>query len=55
MEYGQIAFDAYFKSVNFVSYDIKPIAKWESLSAQIRKAWEEAAKAVEIEVLLWNT
>lgn len=54
MDYGQIAFDAYCESVNFVTYDNKPIPKWDSLSAQVKQAWEDAARAVEIEVLLWN-
>lgn len=46
MEYGQIAFEAYCESVNFATYDNKPIPKWESLSAQIKQAWEEAASEV---------
>ena len=44
--FGQFAFEAYCKSVNFITYDNKPIPKWESLSAQIKQAWEEAANEV---------
>lgn len=43
MKYGQIAFEAYCESINFVTYDNKPIPKWECLSAQIKQAWEDAA------------
>ena len=55
ISFGQIAFEAYCESINFVTYDNKPIPKWEALSAQIKQAWEDAARAVEIEVILWNT
>ena len=43
ISFGQLAFEAYCKSVNFVTFDNKPIPKWEALSAQIKQAWEDAA------------
>lgn len=52
---GQIAFEAYCGSVGNKTYDNKPIPKWGDLPEQIKQAWEDAAKAVEIEVILWNT
>ena len=59
--FGQFAFEAYCKSVDNKSYDNKPIPKWEDLPEHIKQAWEDAAKAVEMEVIfeievtLWNT
>ena len=41
--FGQIAFETYCESVNFVTYDNKPIPKWDSLSTQVKQAWEDAA------------
>ena len=55
MDYGQIAFETYCESVNFVTYDNKPIPKWDSLSVQVKQAWENVAKAVEVEVIKWNS
>lgn len=44
--YGQIAFDAYRKTVNDTAYDGTPIPEWHALKELVQFAWEAAALAV---------
>lgn len=43
---GQIAFEAYSKAKQGKTYDDKPIPHWNDVSADVRQAWESAARAV---------
>lgn len=43
---GNVAFEAYKKSVEGVMHDGKPIPHWMLLSQPVRDAWEAAAYAV---------
>lgn len=46
MTAGIIAFEAYRKAVQGVTYDGKPIPQWHELKRPIQLAWEAAAYAV---------
>lgn len=46
MTAGIIAFEAYKKAVEGVTYDGKPIPQWHELKRPIQLAWEAAAYAV---------
>lgn len=43
---GQIAFEAYSKSMGWKTYDGKDIPQWENLSSEVQKAWGAAARAI---------
>jgi hypothetical protein len=40
---GQIAFEAYAKAKQGVTYDAKPIPEWDALGDDVRAAWDAAA------------
>lgn len=42
---GRIAFEAYAKSKQGVTYDNKPIPEWGNLGSDVQIAWEAAAWA----------
>lgn len=46
MTAGSVAFEAYRKTVQGVTYDGKPIPQWHELKRTIQLAWEAAAYAV---------
>lgn len=43
---GQLAFEAYNASKGGVTFDGRPIPKWEALGEDVRTAWSAAATAV---------
>lgn len=45
MELGRIAFEAYVSAVNGVTYDNKPIPKWDDLPDHVKKGWGAAGLA----------
>lgn len=49
---GKISFEAYSKSVGGVSYDGKPIPRWDELTSPVRNAWTAGGNAV-LEYVGW--
>lgn len=44
-ELGQVAYNAYGVSRNWLAYDGRPIPRWEEMGEPIREAWREAGMA----------
>jgi hypothetical protein len=48
---GQVAFEAYAKSMGGKTYDNKPIPEWDNVSPNVRRGWQRAAEAVKQELV----
>lgn len=49
---GQVAFERYSEMKDWKTYDGKPIPPWESLTDDVRIGWEQAALAVQNELIV---
>ena len=45
-ELGKLNFDAYAKSKGGLTYDKKPIPRWEEVGSEVQTGWIEGALAV---------
>ncbi len=52
--YGQLAYDAYGASVDYVNYQGLPMPAWSELTPAIRVAWIDAANVVRVEAMANN-
>lgn len=46
---GQVGYEAYAESTGGLTWDLRPMPKWEEITEKIRKAWNAAALAIVIE------